>query len=224
MLLAALALHACGAAPPDWPQRRVALMSALPLYWGEAGPDAILNGNDQRAPLVPLLEQHHRLTPVDVLDRTALSRVDLVVLAQPRILQAEELVALDDWVRGGGHALIFADPELVWESGLPLGDPRRAPPVTLLDPLLTHWGLTLEPDDSGAAVPAEGYSLSVARRGRWRAKTPGCTVEADALLAHCTLGKGRATLVADADALNLEVITATDQPLALLALIDRAAR
>ena len=39
---------------------------------------------------------------------------------------------------------ILTDPVLVWPSELALSDIRRPPPVGLLGPLLTHWGLRLE--------------------------------------------------------------------------------
>ena len=48
-------------------------------------------------------------------------------MAHPLAQPAEDLVALDDWVRGGGRVLLLADPMLEWPSKRPLGDPLRPP-------------------------------------------------------------------------------------------------
>ena len=62
-------------------------------------------------------------------------------MAQPLAQPAEDLVALDDWVRGGGRVLLLADPMLEWPSKRPLGDPLRPPPMFMDTGLLAHWGL-----------------------------------------------------------------------------------
>ena len=203
------------------PRRSVAVMTALPLFWGEGGAKAVLAGPDLRAPIITALEAAHRVRPVDLLDTAAFTGTDILLLAQPRILGAQELVDLDAWVRRGGHALIFADPELVWPSALPMGDPRRAPPVTLLDPLFTHWGITLAPDAAQAAADVDGQAVWPDRRGRWITFPAACQPMADALILSCTIGKGRALLVADADLLDRPDGEAAP---GILALIERAAR
>ena len=88
------------------------------------------------------------MTPVDLPSR--LPDGALLLAAQPRALPAEELVALDAWVRRGGRLVLLADPLLEWPSELPLGDPRR-PPLAFPDTgLLKHWGLRLDaPDERG---------------------------------------------------------------------------
>lgn len=99
-----------------------------------------------RSPLI----SHLGARPLDRIDITSLRGISALVIAQPRLLQPAELVALDDWLRRGGRAVIFADPLLLWPSALPLGDPRRPPLTSLLDPLMAHWGLRLEPVLPGA--------------------------------------------------------------------------
>ncbi len=184
----------------------IGMMSALPLFWAEgASPDLIVAGEGGgRSPLVDMI--HARA--VDHIDGASLRGLDTLILAQPRLLQPAELVALDDWIRRGGKAVIFADPLLEWPSELPLGDPRRAPLTSLLDPLLLHWGLRLEPAAHGRGgvdrrLLESGHMLMLAGASRFvpEGKTP-CTFADDGLMALCTIGKGRVRLVADADLLD----------------------
>lgn len=183
-------------------------MSALPLFWGEGGAAAVLQGEDQRAQLIRHLAQRYTLAALDQLDKDSLAQAPLLLLAQPRGLSPDELVALDAWVRGGGRALIFADPMLVWPSRLAMGDRRRAPLVTLLDPLLDHWGLVLEgpPSNNGDAmmITSEDTAGAGAGVGRWKAKTAECKISTDLRIADCHIGRGRAFIVADADVLDFE--------------------
>ena len=181
------------------------LMSALPLLWGEGGP---FDPESRPAAAYRALEGEFRVRPIDYLDEASLRGARLLLLAQPRALAPTELAALDAWVRRGGRVLVLADPDLVWPSRLPLGDVGRAPPASLLSPLLDHWGLTLE------AAPARQVRiayldggermrrLALDAPGRWRATGPACRVAEIDYLATCAIGAGRALLVADADLLR----------------------
>lgn len=180
----------------------IGLMTALPLFWAEdAAPDRNIGG---RSPLV----DHLHARAVDHIDGASLRGLDVLILAQPRLLQPTELVALDGWIRRGGRAVIFADPLLVWPSDLPLGDPRRAPLTSLLDPLMLHWGLLLAPAAKGAdgvdrRMLSTGHMLMLAGASRFlpSGKT-ACTFTDDGLMALCPIGKGRVRLIADADLLD----------------------
>jgi hypothetical protein len=219
-------LVACSPQPDLGPRARVGLMSALPLFWHEnTDPAAMISGEDQRAPLVKAMAARHDVSPVDVLHDKALKGLDILLLAQPRLLQGEELVALDDWVRSGGHVLIFADPDLVWPSSLEMGDNRRAPVISLLDPLYRHWGLALD-GPTGGESPARAEiadkQVAVVAAGQWRSGAQ-CRVESQGLVADCALGRGRAILVADADLLDARLWTemGVDGGAAILALVAR---
>lgn len=176
---------------------KVALMSGLPLAWGEGGP---LDPASRPAEAYRALSREFDFVPLDTLEPATLARAPVLFLAQPQRLAPSELAALDAWIRGGGRALILADPELRWPSQLALGDIRRPPPVTLLSPLLDHWGLSLE--TSGAEGPQtgswEGRRLVMERYGRFRSSGT-CGVEYGGAFARCPLGRGLAFLVADAD-------------------------
>lgn len=184
------------------------VMSALPLFRREgAGVAETLHGPDARAPAIMWLERWFAVRPLDRLDEGALHPGDRLLVAQPRLLRPEELVALDAWVRGGGRAVMLADPLLLWPLDLPLGDRRRPPATSLLDPLLAHWGLTLLPVPQGAAVVdrrflAQGELLPLAGASRFEARGSVCRTVEDGLVAVCQIGRGRVRLVADADLLD----------------------
>ena len=181
------------------------LMSALPLVWGEKGP---LDPTSRPAAAYQALSKEFTIRPLDVLDEESLAGGRLLLVAQPRALAPKELVALDSWVRSGGRALILTDPVLVWPSELPLGDIRRAPAIGLLDPLLGHWGLRLEPAaeprllTQDVDIGARTRRLIMFGPGSFVPSGGGCRVGPTAQIARCRLGRGRAILLADADMLH----------------------
>ena len=69
--------------------------------------------------------------------------------------------------------------------------------------LLAHWGLRLDAPDQGG-IKAEklgGYEVLTVSPG---SLFGGCDISADRLVARCRIGKGVATIVADADLLNVQ--------------------
>ncbi|WP_147417633.1 Gldg family protein [Sphingomonas cavernae] len=186
----------------------LALVTGLPLVWGEGDINATLRGSRGPAQSYRWLEQNFAISVLDRIDQEALKRHSLLLLAQPRALQPEELVALDAWVRGGGKALVLADPSLRWPSQYSSTDPRAPPAVSLLDPLLDHWGLRLDLIDvhrnrqvETVEVAAAGnrWKLSVLAPGRFVLTGKLCTLQQEGLFARCAIGKGKALLIADAD-------------------------
>lgn len=174
------------------------LLTPLPLVWSEE-----LGLDQAGSAALGRLEQDYKVTPVDL--PSELPEGGLLLAAQPRALPAGELVKLDAWVRRGGRLILLADPMLEWPSELPLGDPGRAPIAYPDTGLLEHWGLRLEtPDERGPRQLALGNRLVLTG-------SPGilvqlgraCLAADNGLLARCRLGKGRATVIADADFLNL---------------------
>ena len=129
------------------------------------------------------------------------------MLAQPRALSAEENVALDNWVRAGGRLLLFADPMMTGETRFSLGDRRRPQDVSLLSPILAHWGLELQFDEAqraGISTPEVfGQAIPVNLPGRLVHFPNGeCTAQAEGLITTCALGLGEAVIVADAAILD----------------------
>jgi hypothetical protein len=186
------------------------LMTGLPLVWGEKGP---FDPAARPAAAYVELKREFDFRPVDVLDSASLARGRLLFLAQPQLLAPAELAALDGWIRGGGRALILTDPMLTWPSGLPPGDIRRPPPAGLLEPLLGHWRLALDPPPRPGEVAERwnGRRLAMDSPGRFRSSSPGCVVGPRDWTAVCRLGRGSVRLVADADLMR-DSLWAPDGP------------
>lgn len=130
---------------PDRP--KLAVLTALPLFWAEPGQ---AGAAPRDVPIIAVLRTRFTVEPLDDPSLLAGSGARRLLVAQPRALAPEQLVAIDNWVRAGGTALVLADPLLRWPSDLPLGDRRRAPAASLLAPLLTHWRF-----DPGTLASAE---------------------------------------------------------------------
>jgi hypothetical protein len=218
-LLALLALAQCTAAdsPPDHPHSkpRIQLMTSLPLVWGEgASMESILSGGSGPAPIYRYWQGEYDIAAVDSLENLAEQDPDIVILAQPRAMDPADLTDLDAWVRAGGAVIILTDPDLVWPSALPLGDPRRPLASGLLSPLLGHWGLELvaAADDSADIVDLRfgDYIFATRGVGKLELKQAGdvsdahCDWSAGDFFVQCSIGQGQASIVADADFLNAE--------------------
>ncbi len=225
--LLALVVAGCSAQAPAEQPEKIQILTALPLFWGEGGPTDIVQGGAGRSPVLAALDDRYAVKPIDFADSAALSAAPLLVLAQPMALRPEELVAIDDWVRGGGRALIFADPALIWPTELAASDPRRAPPSSLLGPLLTHWQLQLGGpagrDDGAVAARVDQRLVMLAAPGYWAALGGNCAARDRALIATCQIGKGRAILVADADMLDSRLWTQSgaENRAVIVALVDQ---
>ena len=176
------------------------LLTSLPLLFGE---DFSLQGGS--SPALKKLKTRYRVIPISVTDEADLKKGRLLLMAHPLAQTAENLVSLDAWVRGGGRVLLLADPMLEWPSERPFGDPLRPPPMFMDTGLLAHWGLVLDaPDQRGpAARDLGGFRALTVSPGRLEGR---CSVSADALLAHCRLGAGQATVIADADWLDVDAL------------------
>jgi hypothetical protein len=191
------------------PRAPLGLMGTIPIYWGEAEQLGDLIGGAAEAHWARAeLEREYELRPIAYLDEAALAGLDQLLLAQPRPLSGEENVALDAWVRGGGQLLLFADPMMTGHSEFGLGDRRRPQDVVLLSPILAHWGLSLQfADDQplGTRVARDGdLTVPVNLPGQFAlAGGDGCALSAEGLLARCAIGRGQATILADAAMLDL---------------------
>jgi hypothetical protein len=172
-------------------------LTSLPLLFSE---DFSLQGGGSAA--LKQVETRYRLVPISVTDDAALKKGRLLLMAHPPAQTAENLVALDAWVRSGGRVLLLSDPILEWPSKRPLGDPLRPPPMFMDTGLLGHWGLRLDaPDERGPVVrELGGFQILTVSPGRLMGR---CSVSRDALVAHCRIGAGQATIVADADLLDV---------------------
>jgi hypothetical protein len=206
LAVAALALVWFERAPKPLPPRPAAarptllLLTSLPLMFGE---DFSLRNNG--SPALSALQSRYRVVPISVADPAELAKGRLLLMAHPRAQPPEDLMALDEWVRKGGHVLLLADPMLEWPSERPLGDPLRPPPMFMDTGLLAHWGMRLEaPDERGPSTrKLGGFYVTTVSPGRLSGK---CRISSDAFVAHCAIRRGEAAIVADADLLDTAVL------------------
>jgi hypothetical protein len=184
-------------APPPVRRPALLLLTSLPLMFNE---DFSLTGG---APVIKKLEVRYRIVPISLAEPAELAKGRLLLMAHPPAQTAENLVVLDEWVRRGGRVLLLADPLLEWPSKLPLGDPLRPPPMFMDTGLLAHWGLRLDaPDVRGPAFrKLGGFEVLTVSPGSLGGS---CEITSDRLVARCRIGKGRATIVADADLLDVD--------------------
>lgn len=213
----ALTLAGCGADRAsriaEDAQPELGLFTSLPVYWPEAPTiTSVLEADVEPHWARELLERTYELVPLDVLSAETLAGLDRVLIAQPRPFAPAENVALDDWVRAGGRALILADPMLAQHSIYPIGDKRRAQDVVLISPILARWGLALQFDEAqpeGRRLIEEGeLAIPVDQAGGLVATTTGyesdCSISHGGLIATCRIGEGRVKIIADADLLDSE--------------------
>ena len=204
VVLAAVALLIAFAArsPEPLPARppgerpTLLLLTSLPLMFGEG-----FSLQDTGSPAMKALAARYRVVPISVADTAELKKGRLLLMAHPLAQPAEDLVALDEWVRGGGRVLLLADPMLEWPSERPLGDPMRPPSMFMDTGLLSHWGLRLDtPDGSGIAwEKLAGFDIVTRSPGRL---SGSCDIARDGFVARCRIGEGEAIVVADADFLD----------------------
>ena len=186
----------------------LALLTSLPLMFGESF--GLESGGSAA---LTRLEQGYNVLPIGVADGASLAGQRLLLMAHPRAQPAEALVELDRWVRGGGRLLLLADPRLDWPSERPLGDRLRPPPAFADTGLLGHWGLSLSgPEPDGPASVGNGqHSILASSPGHLESKG-GCSIVGEGFVARCRIGRGLATVIADADFLNVDGQGALDGP------------
>ena len=220
LLVFVLAFIAWSVAPREREKPTLGLMTSLPIYWSEAGSiEDMLAQEGEPHWVRTRLEEDFRLVPLDSLAvpgsageiSERLAPLERLLLAQPAALPPADLVALDNWVRGGGRLLLFADPMLTAHSEFGLGDRRRPQAIVMIDPLLARWGLDLLFDEEQqAGERMEAFDTGTVRSGP--VNLPGrlaaredfptameaCWIAANSLTANCSIGAGEVLVVADA--------------------------
>jgi len=92
--------------------------------------------------------------------------IDLLVIVHPKALSETSLYAIDQFLMGGGHALVFVDP--VAESDMSGADPadpfgaQAGNRASNLGPLFSAWGVRYNP---GEVVGDQQLALSVSMGG-----------------------------------------------------------
>jgi len=202
-----------------WPDRAVqrqplGLMTSLPIYWPEGADMAdVISGQTPEPWIRQELEQSFILQPLDTLSPDAevpaapspLAGLNNLLIVQPRGFSPADNVALDEWVRGGGHALIAIDPMLTGHYDVSIMDPRHPVVSALVPNVLAHWGIEVHFDENQPLavreVDLDGAELPVVMVGRLVLADQGqkyCELVAENIVADCHIGKGRVIVLADA--------------------------
>ncbi|WP_343343693.1 hypothetical protein WJT74_08520 [Sphingomicrobium sp. XHP0239] len=201
-------LNMNGSSPeaPGEEQPRLLLLSSLPILFGPGFPsneEFFLDGSadGERNLLRESLEEEFDLLGIAATGTSELAEGDLLLMAHARAQTAENLVALDEWVRAGGRVLLLADPGFAIDRGPPTLGGDYPPPFFTDNGLLGHWGLLLDgPVTNGTARRSIGGAEVLTRApGQFRLVGDNCTLEAEGFIADCSIGAGRALIVADAD-------------------------
>jgi ABC-type uncharacterized transport system involved in gliding motility auxiliary subunit len=141
---------------PD--RTRVALITSLPLDpAAAAGPHAPPGGQSTFA-----TEMGRQMAVTKLArDFTAIPDVDELAIIHPWALTAQQLYAVDQFVLRKGRAFIAIDPAAL-SAQLASPDPMNptvgAPPSSNLEPLLSRWGVTMQPSvvlDMEGALPVQ---------------------------------------------------------------------
>ncbi len=196
----------------DTPKPKLAIMTSLPLIFGEASVEQVVRGENQPAPIYEILKDNYDVTPLDNID-SRLEQFDTLLLAQVRALTAQEFVDLDKWVRSGGKVVILSDAALQWHSDYSLGDKRRPLFTSLLSPLFAYWGIEqilLIEDPEEQVITVDGYDINTVTPGEWVIGDNDsgdimCQLSDNSFEADCNVGQGRAILIADSDFIHEEL-------------------
>ena len=184
----------------------VTMLTGLPLRWsGGGGIAAMIAEGTNDDPALARLTAAGPVSLVDSLADHVPPPGGTLLLAHPRALAPQELVAINAFVRGGGRAVVLADALSGWPARHPLGDPRNPPVTSLLTPLLDHWGVTLAPapgaEGAALAIDVDGARLRLFSAGRFDRLPPQCQIFAGRRVARCPIGEGEVWLVGDDDLL-----------------------
>ncbi len=193
----------------DKPNSKLALMSSIPLVLGEVDVEQMVQGENDPSAAYLSLKKHYDIIPIDAVD-DRLSEFNLLLMAQARPLSSSELVALDKWVREGGHIVILSDAALQWHSDYALGDKRRPIFASLLSPLFAYWGLEqllLLEDPEEQSIALGEYNITTVTPSEWalietEAKDVKCELSDNKFEAICSVGRGKAILIGDSDFIN----------------------
>ena len=181
---------------------RLALLTSLPLAFPENGFSLESSGSAA----LSALEEQFAVELIATADAAALKGHDLLLMAHAPTQTAEGLVDLDQWVEQGGRVVLLADPRLLWESSLSLGDRRRPLSAFPDTGLLGHWGVRLEgPTSDGPQLVGDGDSaVLTGAPGKLVTIADQCSIELDGFIATCAIGEGTALIIADADFIMVE--------------------
>jgi ABC-type uncharacterized transport system involved in gliding motility auxiliary subunit len=129
-----------------FPKKKViGLVSSLSL---DGDPMARMQGQPTQGQVVlDQLRQAYDVRDISTSFDKVPDDVDLLMIVQPQKLPPKTEYAIDQFVMGGGHALVFADPNAEFAQAHPsmMSPPGGPPSAASFDRLLKAWGVELVP-------------------------------------------------------------------------------
>jgi len=119
----------------------IGIVSSLPLESGAGGIAAMLQGQAQPFMIYEELRQSYTTKMIGPNFDRIPADVTLLVLAHPPPLPPKQLYAIDQYVLGGGHALVFLDPMSELAQASQGGGQGMAPSSSDMKQLLRVWGV-----------------------------------------------------------------------------------
>lgn len=120
----------------------VGVISSLPLDTGAGGMQAMLQGQTQPYAIYQALAASYDTKMIDQSFNAIPAGIDVLLIVHPGALGEEQLYAIDQFVLGGGRALVFVDPYAELANAGGGFDPQSAGPLTSdLPKLLAAWGV-----------------------------------------------------------------------------------
>jgi len=124
----------------------VGIISSLPLQMGPGGIQAMMQGQSQPFAIYTELNQTYKTQMIQANFAAIPKDIDVLMLAHPSALSDTQAEAVDQFVLGGGRALIFVDPNSeVAKQGANPYQPSAAPPSSDLPKLFRAWGISYNP-------------------------------------------------------------------------------
>ncbi|HVV65644.1 MAG TPA: Gldg family protein [Rhizomicrobium sp.] len=125
---------------------RLAIISSLPLQFGPGGIQAMMQGRG--APYV-IYQELSQVVATQMVPPgfTELPKdIDVLMIAHPPALNDRQLAAIDQFVLGGGRALVFVDPNSeMARAGANPYQPSTNAPSSDLPKLFKAWGVGYDP-------------------------------------------------------------------------------
>ncbi len=129
------------------PKKKVlGLLSSLPIDGGGAMPFMPQRGGNQPWVILSHIEQMFEVKKIEPTAAAIPEEISVLMIVHPKSLSDATLYALDQFVLGGGHAMIFVDPLAESDSGG--GDPMNpmggsGPRDSDMPRLFDAWGIEL---------------------------------------------------------------------------------
>ncbi len=129
----------------------VGLMSGLPITAGSRSGHPLLGEQERDWFILTQIKQSFELVELDTDRETIPENIDVLMIVYPRDLSQKTLFAIDQYVLGGGRALVFLDGFSEADTSMPeVTSPEQgyveAVRSANLQPLMNAWGVQLAPD------------------------------------------------------------------------------